>query len=169
MIEGNDGGANVSFNGGRSWTEQDQATAQFYRVAVDDDFPYHVYGAQQDNSTVKIVSRTDGFGIDTGDWHAVGGGESGWIAPHPKNSDVVFAGSYGGLITRYDHRTKQMRNVTVWPDNPMGAGAEAMKYRFQWNFPVLFSPHDANTLYAAGNVLFRSTTKARRGRRSAPI
>ena len=159
MIEGNDGGANVSFNGGRSWTEQDQATAQFYRVTVDEDFPYHVYGAQQDNSTVKIASRTEGFGIDEGDWHAVGGGESGWIAPHPKNSDVVFAGSYGGLITRYDHRTKQMRNITVWPDNPMGAGAEAMKYRFQWNFPILFSPHDANVLYAAGNILFRSTNE----------
>jgi photosystem II stability/assembly factor-like uncharacterized protein len=159
MINSNDGGANVSFNAGRTWTEQDQPTAQFYRVALDEDFPYHIYGAQQDNSTVRIASRTTDFGIDRADWFDVGGGESGWIAPSPKDSLVVFAGSYGGLITRYDHRNRQLRNVTVWPDNPMGAGAEAMKYRFQWNFPILFSPHEPNTLYAAGNVLFRTTNE----------
>ncbi|MGH9943309.1 MAG: WD40/YVTN/BNR-like repeat-containing protein [Pyrinomonadaceae bacterium] len=159
MINANDGGANVSFNGGRTWTEQDQATAQFYRVAVDNDFPYNIYGAQQDNSTVRIASRTTDFAITERDWWDVGGGESGWIAPSPKDSNIVFAGSYGGLITRYDHRTGQTRNVTVWPDNPMGGGAEAMKYRFQWNFPILFSPHDPNTLYAAGNVLFKSTNE----------
>ena len=157
MIEGNDGGANVSFNGGRTWTEQDQPTAQFYRVTVDQDFPYNIYGAQQDNSTIRIKSRTSDFGIDETHWHDVGGGESGWIAPHPKDSNIVFAGSYGGLLTRYDHRTGQQRNITVWPDNPMGAGVEAMKYRFQWNYPILFSPHDANTLYAGGNLLFKST------------
>ncbi|HYP52228.1 MAG TPA: hypothetical protein VEQ42_01740 [Pyrinomonadaceae bacterium] len=160
MVEGNDGGANVTFNGGRTWTEQDQPTAQFYRVTVDNDFPYNVYGAQQDNSTVRIASRTADFGITETHWFDVGGGESGWIAPHPRDSNVVFAGSYGGLLTRYDRRTEQLRNVTVWPDNPMGAGAEAMRYRFQWNFPILFSPHDASasgTLYAAGNVLFKST------------
>jgi photosystem II stability/assembly factor-like uncharacterized protein len=159
MINANDGGANVSFNGGRTWTEQDQATAQFYRVAVDNDFPYHIYGAQQDNSTVGIASRTTESGIDRTDWHDVGGGESGWIAPSPKDSNIVFAGSYGGLITRYDHRTGQQRNVTVWPENPMGAGVEAMKYRFQWNAPLVFSPHDPNTLYAAGNILFKSTNE----------
>ena len=159
MIESNDGGANVTTDGGRNWTEQDQATAQFYRVAVDQDFPYHIYGAQQDNSTVKIPSRTADFGINETHWYDVGGGESGWIAPHPKNSDIIFAGSYGGFLTRYDHRTKQLRNVNVYPDNPMGAGAEAMKYRFQWNYPILFSPHERNgiyPLYAAGNILFRS-------------
>ena len=159
MINSNDGGANVSFNGGRTWTEQDQATAQFYRVALDNDFPYNIYGAQQDNSTVRIASRTNDFGITERDWWDVGGGESGWIAPSPKDSNIVYAGSYGGLITRYDHRTGQQRNITVWPDNPMGAGAEAMKYRFQWNFPILFSPHDANALYAAGNILFKSTNE----------
>jgi photosystem II stability/assembly factor-like uncharacterized protein len=159
MINSNDGGANVSVNGGRTWTEQDQATAQFYRVAVDDDFPYHIYGAQQDNSTIKIPSRTSDFGIDRTHWYDVGGGESGWIAPSPKNPNVIFAGSYGGLITRYDRRTGQSRNVTVWPDNPMGAGAEAMKYRFQWNFPIVFSPHEPHALYAGGNVLFRSTNE----------
>ncbi len=159
MVEGNDGGANVSFDGGRTWTEQDQATAQFYRVALDNDFPYNIYGAQQDNSTIKIASRTNDFAITERDWYDVGGGESGWIAPHPENSDIVFAGSYGGFLTRYDHKTKQQRNVNVYPDNPMGAGAEAMKYRFQWNFPILFSPHKTEgkyPLYAGGNILFRS-------------
>ena len=156
MVQGNDGGAIVSTNGGRSWTDLAQPTAQFYRVAVDDEFPYNIYGAQQDNTTVKIASRTLTGSIDASDWYPVGGGESGWIAPYPKNPDIVFAGSYDGLITRYDHKTKQMRNVTIWPDNPMGAGAEAMKYRFQWNFPLLFSPHDPDLLYAGGNVLFAS-------------
>ena len=162
MIEANDGGANVSFNGGRTWSEQDQPTAQFYRVALDNDFPYHVYGAQQDNSTVGISSRTEDSGIGPDAWHDVGGGESGWIAPKPSDSNVVFAGSYGGYLTRYDHRTKQLRAVNVWPDNPMGSGAEGMKYRFQWNYPILFSPHDtagAGTLYTAGDHLFRSTNE----------
>src|SRR5712692_102485 len=159
MIESNDGGANVSFNGGRSWSEQDQPTAQFYRVAVDNDFPYHVYGAQQDNSTVRIASRTTGGGITRQDWFDVGGGESGWIAPSPKDSEIIFAGSYDGLITRYDHHTDQLRDVNPYPNNPMGWGAGDLKYRFQWNFPIVFSPHDANTLYSGANVLFKSTNE----------
>ena len=156
MIESNDGGSNVSYNGGRSWTQQDQPTAQFYRVALDNDFPYNVYGAQQDNSTVRIASRTTEGGIGTSDWYDVGGGESGWIAPSPKDSQIVFAGSYGGLTTRQDHRTGQLRDVNPYPNNPMGAGADVLKYRFQWNFPILFSPHDPNTLYVGANVLFKS-------------
>ncbi len=159
MIEGNDGGANVSTDGGKNWTEEDQPTAQFYRVALDNDFPYNIYGAQQDNSTVKIPSRTADFGINETHWYDIGGGESGWIAPHPENSDIIFAGSYDGLLTRYDHKSKQLRDVNVYPDNPMGSGAEGMKYRFQWNFPILFSPHKTNgkyALYAAANILFRS-------------
>jgi photosystem II stability/assembly factor-like uncharacterized protein len=159
MINSNDGGANVSFNGGKSWTEQDQPTAQFYRVTVDNDFPYNIYGAQQDNSTVRIASRSMGSSITTEDWYDVGGGESGWVAPLPKDSQIVFAGSYGGLLTRYDHRTGQLRDVNPYPNNPMGAGADVLKYRFQWNFPILFSPHDLNTLYAAANVLFKSTNE----------
>ena len=157
MIESNDGGSNVSFNGGRSWTEQDQPTAQFYRVALDNDFPYHIYGAQQDNSTVRIASRTTEGGIGPSDWYDVGGGESGWVAPSPKDSQIVFAGSYGGLTTRQDHRTGQLRDINPYPNNPMGAGADVLKYRFQWNFPLLFSPHDPDTLYCAANVLFKST------------
>jgi photosystem II stability/assembly factor-like uncharacterized protein len=159
MVEGNDGGANVSLDGGKTWTEQDQATAQFYRVTVDQDFPYNIYGAQQDNSTIRIPSRTADSAITQQHWFDVGGGESGWIAPHPENSDIIFAGSYGGYLTRYDHRSKQTRTVNVYPDNPMGAGAEAMKYRFQWNYPILFSPHKTAgkfPLYTAGNILFRS-------------
>ena len=159
MIESNDGGANVSFNSGKSWTEEDQPTAQFYRVALDNDFPYHIYGAQQDNSTVRIASRNTDFGLTTSDWYDVGGGESGWIAPSPKNSELVYAGSYGGLITRQDHRTGQLRDVSPYPNNPMGAGADVLKYRFQWNFPILFSPHDQNTLYTGANVLFRSVNE----------
>ncbi|HET9478566.1 MAG TPA: hypothetical protein VFO72_04445, partial [Pyrinomonadaceae bacterium] len=156
MIESNDGGANVSFNGGRSWTEQDQPTAQFYRVTVDNDFPYNIYGAQQDNSTIRIASRTTENSITEKDWFDVGGGESGWIAPSPKDSNIVFAGSYGGLLTRYDHRTGQQRNISPYPNNPMGSGADVLKYRFQWNFPIVFSPHDPNTLYSAANVLFKT-------------
>ncbi len=158
MIESNDGGANVTTNGGRTWTTQDQQpTAQFYRVALDNDFPYHAYGAQQDNSTVRIATRGDSGSIGVRDWYDVGGGESGWVVPDPKDSQIVFAGSYDGLLTRYDHRTGQLRNVTVWPDNPMGSGAEAMKYRFQWDYPLLFSPHDPATLYAGGDHLFKTT------------
>src|SRR5436190_7120310 len=162
MINSNDGGANVSFNGGRSWSEQDQATAQFYRVALDNDFPYHIYGAQQDNSTVRIASRTTEGGITTSDWYDVGGGESGWIAPLPRDSEIVFDGSYGGLLTRYDHRTGQSRDINPYPNDPMGAGADVLKYRFQWNFPIVFSPHDTSpsgTLYSGANVLFKSTNE----------
>ncbi len=97
--------------------------------------------------------------ISERDWHPVGGGESGWIAPDPKNLNIVYAGSYGGLLTRYNYLTGQTRGVHVWPDNPMGAGAEAMKFRFQWNFPLLFSPHDPKVLYSGANQLFRSTTE----------
>ena len=159
MINGNDGGANVSVNSGEMWTEQDQPTAQFYRVALDNDFPYNIYGAQQDNSTVRIASRSDSFAITTRDWFAVGGGESGWIAPHPKDSNIVFAGSYDGYLTRYNRKTGQERNIDVYPENPMGSGAEDFKYRFQWNFPIMFSPHQTDgkhPLYTAANILFRS-------------
>ncbi len=157
MILGDDGGGAVSTDGGGRWTDLDQPTAQFYRVTVDDQFPFNIYGAQQDNSTVKIKSRSNDFGIGERDWYDVGGGESGWIAPSPVNPDVVFAGSYDGLLTRYDHKTGQTRDVNVYPDNPMGSGAEGMKYRFQWNFPLVFSKHEPNALYAGGNILFKST------------
>jgi len=160
MINGNDGGANVSINGGESWTGQDnQPTAQFYHVITDTQFPYWVYGAQQDNSTVRIASRTSGAGIDREDWHSVGGGESGHIAPRYDDPDIVYAGSYGGLITRWDYNTKQQRIISPWPENPMGWGAGDLRYRFQWTAPILVSRFDSNVLYHAAQVLFRSTNE----------
>ena len=160
MINSNDGGANVTTNGGLSWTAQDnQPTAQFYHVAVDNRFPYWIYGAQQDNSTVRIASRTDGYGIDAPDWHEVGGGESGFVVPRPDNPDIVYAGSYSGLITRWDYRTRQQRAITAWPENPMGAGAAGLKYRFQWTAPIVVSRHDPNVLYHAAQVLFKTTNE----------
>ena len=171
MINGNDGGANVSTDGAKSWTEQDQPTAQFYRVTLDNDFPYNIYGAQQDNSTVRIASRSDSFAITESNWFDVGGGESGWIAPHPENSNIVFAGSYDGFLTKYDHRTGQQRSVDVYPENPMGSGAEALKYRFQWNFPILFSPHKTNgkyPLYTAAQFLFRSMDEGQSWEKISP-
>jgi photosystem II stability/assembly factor-like uncharacterized protein len=160
MINSNDGGANVSINGGESWTGLDnQPTAQFYHVITDNHFPYRVYGAQQDNSTVRIASRTTGGGIDVPDWHAVGGGESGHIAPRHDNPDIVYAGSYGGLITRWDYKTGQTRIISAWPENPMGWGAGDLKYRFQWTAPILVSRFDSDVLYHAAQVLFKSTNE----------
>jgi photosystem II stability/assembly factor-like uncharacterized protein len=157
MIVSNDGGATVTFNGGKSWsTQNNQPTAQFYRVALDSDFPYHAYGAQQDNSTVRTATRGRG-GITEKDWYDVGGGESGWIAPDLRNTNVVYAGSYGNLITRFDAHTGVQRNINPWPDNPMGHGAGDLKYRFQWSFPIVISPHDPTVIYAGANVMFKST------------
>jgi photosystem II stability/assembly factor-like uncharacterized protein len=152
MVIADDGGAQVSFDGGENWsTYMNQPTAQFYRVTTDEHFPFRIYGAQQDNSTIRILNRTDGGSIGESDWEATAGGESAHIAPDPKDLDVVVAGSYGGYLTRYNHKTKDRQAINVWPDNPMGYGAEGMKYRFQWNFPVFFSPHDPNKLYTASN------------------
>ncbi len=158
MIESNDGGANVSTNAGTSWTTQgNQPTAQFYHVVADNRFPYYVYGAQQDNSTVGTATASDRGGIDRPDWYPVGGGESGYIAPDPHDPEIVYAGSYGGEITRYDHHTGQTKNVTPWPLNPIGSAAVDQKYRFQWTEPIVFSPHDPNALYFAAQVLFKTT------------
>jgi photosystem II stability/assembly factor-like uncharacterized protein len=158
MIEANDGGANVSFDGGVTWSSiYNQPTAQFYHVITDTRFPYYVFGAQQDNSTMAIASRTAEAGIDRQHWYPVEGCESGYIAVDPSDPMVTYAGCYDGVIERYDHRTGQSRNVNVYPDNPMGWGAEGMKYRFQWTFPIVISPHDPKTVYAAGNILFKTT------------
>ncbi|UCC72758.1 MAG: glycosyl hydrolase [Gemmatimonadota bacterium] len=157
MIEGNDGGANVTYNGGKTWTQQDnQPTAQFYHVTTTEHFPYHVCGAQQDNSTLCTASRTTGFGITSQDWYTVGGCESGYIAVRPDKPDVSYAGCYGGMISRYDRSTGQSRNIHAWPDNPMGWGAADLKYRFQWTFPIVLSPFDPDELYISANVVFRS-------------
>ncbi|HVN76854.1 MAG TPA: hypothetical protein VMT19_11090 [Thermoanaerobaculaceae bacterium] len=186
IIDGSDGGATVSFNGGKSWSTLDnQPTAQFYRVATDNRFPYWVYGCQQDNSSVGIPSGVPGGGIDFTDWHPVGGGESGWIAPDPANPDIVYAGEYGGMITRYDNRTRETRQVMAWPQLADGRAGSELKYRFQWNAPILISPHDPKTIYHAAQVLLRSrdegetweaispdltrNDKAKQGRSGGPI
>jgi photosystem II stability/assembly factor-like uncharacterized protein len=155
MIESNDGGANVSFNGGRSWSEQDQATGQFYHVVTTNHFPYRVCGAQQDNSTLCGPSRKNG-GIDISDWYDVGGGESGYIAVRADSPDVVFAGSYGGLLTHKDIKTGFERDVNPWPDNPMGHDAADAKYRFQWTYPIVLSPHNPGRMYVGSSVIFQS-------------
>jgi len=157
MINANDGGACITFNGGLTWTPQDnQPTAQFYHVITDNQFPYYVYGAQQDNSTVRIPSQTSWSGIGIPDWHSVGGGESGYIAPRHDNPDIVYAGSYGHEITRWDYKTRQKRLINPWPQNPVGSPAANLKYRFNWTSPILSSRFDANVLYYAGNVLFKT-------------
>ncbi len=148
MIIGDDGGAQVSYDGGETWsTYHNQPTSQFYRVTTDNHFPYRIYAAQQDNSTIRISHRSDGGSIGENDWERTAGGESAHIAVDPKDNDVVYGGSYGGFLTRINHKTGTVRAINVWPDNPMGYGAEGMKYRFQWNFPIIFSKHNPNKLY----------------------
>ncbi|TMC29248.1 MAG: glycosyl hydrolase [Chloroflexi bacterium] len=157
MIEGNDGGAVVTLNAGETWSGvYNQPTAEFYHVITDTQTPYRIYGAQQDNTTLTIVSRAPIAGITGADTFAVGGGESGYIAVRPDDPNVVFAGNYQGIITRYDRRTGQSRNIMVWPESSSGEGAGDLKYRFQWTCPIVLSPHDPDTLYHAGNRVFRS-------------
>ncbi|MAP55145.1 glycosyl hydrolase [Altibacter sp.] len=160
MIIGDDGGAQVTYDGGETWsTYYNQPTSQFYRVTTDNSFPYRIYAAQQDNSTIRIKHRNEGWSIDEDDWESTAGGESAHIAVDPENNDIVYGGSYDGFLTRYNHETGTVRSVSVWPDNPMGHGAEAMKYRFQWNFPIFFSPHDSNKLFTASNHLHSTTNE----------
>lgn len=166
MIEGNDGGACVSYNGGASWSSiYNQPTAQFYHLDTDNQFFYRVYGTQQDNTSISLASRTGSGAITTGDWYPAGTGESGHIAVHPEDPNIVYVGAIGsspgggGALQRYDHRSKQIQLVTVWPDNYTGYGVGELKYRFQWTFPIAFSPHDPNIVYTAGNLLFKTTNE----------
>ena len=158
MIMGDDGGAQVTYDGGETWsTYHNQPTAQFYRVTTDDAFPYRIYAAQQDNSTIRIRHRTESGSVSEEDWEETAGGESAHIAVDPTDNDIVYGGSYDGFLTRYNHQKNTVRSVSVWPDNPMGHGAEDFKYRFQWNFPIFFSPHNPKKLYAASNHLHATT------------
>ncbi|MDE3156944.1 MAG: glycosyl hydrolase [Acidobacteriota bacterium] len=158
LIVGNDGGATISVNGGKTWSSlYNQPTAQFYHVATDNRFPYYVYGAQQDNSTVAIASRSDFNAIGRRDWYQVGGGESGYVLPDPTDPDIVYAGAYFGILTRYDRHTGQVRDISPWPEDPDGWPASVAKHRFTWTAPLAFSPQDPHVLYTASQVLFRST------------
>ena len=163
MIEGNDGGAHVSFNGGASWsTIYNQKTAQFYRLDIDDQYPYRVYGTQQDNTSISVPSASEWGVITLADCSYPGTGESGFIAVDPRDHNVVYVGAIGsspggaGALQRYDHRTRQIQLVNVWPEESTGIAPEDLKYRFAWTFPIVFSPHDPGTLYAGGNCVFRS-------------
>jgi len=152
MIIGDDGGAQVSYDGGENWsTYMNQPTSQFYRVTTDDHFPFRIYAAQQDNSTIRINHRSSGSSISESDWESTAGGESAHIAVDPSNNEIVYGGSYDGFLSRVNHDTKSLRSISVWPDNPMGHGAEGMKYRFQWNFPIIFSKHNPKKLYTFSN------------------
>jgi len=154
MIIADDGGGQVSFDGGENWsTYMNQPTAQFYRVVTDNSFPYRIYGAQQDNTTLRVLHRTDGFSIGLQDWETTAGGESGHLAVDPLNEDIVYGGSYDGYLESQNHRTNESRRINPWPDLPMGHGAEGAKYRFQWNFPIFFSPHNPKKFYAASQNL----------------
>ena len=169
VLVGDDGGAYVTYDAGKTWSTIDnQPTGQFYRVAVDDRFPYRVYGAQQDNSTVAIASRSRDREIGREEWHAVGGCESGWVVPKPGEPDVVYAGCYGGSITRYDHRTGEEREITAWPQLAIGRPASDLKYRFQWNAPILASRHEPGVLWHAAQLLLESRDEGQSWKEVSP-
>ena len=163
MIEGNDGGANISLNGGGSWsTIYNQKTAQFYRLDIDNQYPYRVYGTQQDNTSIAVPSASEWGVITLADCSYPGTGESGFIAVDPRDHNVVYVGAVGsspggaGALQRYDHRTRQIQLVSVWPEESTGIAPKDLKYRFAWTFPIVFSAHDAGTLYVGGNCVFRT-------------
>jgi photosystem II stability/assembly factor-like uncharacterized protein len=158
MIEGNDGGANVTFNGGRTWsTQANQPTSEMYRVTVDDQHPFWLYGGQQDNSAVAIPSRTADGNIDREHWYAPAGCESATIAIDPRNPKVTYGGCYGGTISRYDHELGQWREIMTWPQMAVGQQAADLRFRFQWNAPIKLSPHDPDVLYHCSNFVHRTT------------
>jgi photosystem II stability/assembly factor-like uncharacterized protein len=173
MIEANDGSANVSVNGGETWTAQNVPTAQFYHVTTTTDMPYHVCGAQQDNSTACVSSAGGAGGFGGGGaadrvFYSVGGGESGYIANDPRNPDIFFAGSYGGLITRFNRKTGQMRQVNPYPDNPMGYPSKDIAERFQWTFPIVYAPLDPRVLYVGSQHVWKTTNEGQSWTKISP-
>jgi len=169
LINGSDGGASISVDGGKAWTPPyNQPTAQFYHVAVDNRWPYRVYGAQQDNSTIAIASRDDEGVIGRQDWFDVGGGESGFIAPDPKDPEIIYANSDSGQMTRLDHRTNNLRDVSVYPLDVSGNGAANLQFRLQWTEPLFVSLHDSNVLYTAAQFVLRSPDQGRTWKAISP-
>jgi photosystem II stability/assembly factor-like uncharacterized protein len=169
MIQANDGGACVSLNGGTSWTTiYNQPTAQFYHIATDNRSPYYVYGTQQDNSSIAVPSRSPHPAINWGDCYQAGTGESGYIVVRPDDHNIVYVGAIGSspgggnALQRYDHRTRQVRLITTWPEVMSGRGTSEHKYRFAWTYPIVISPHDPNVLYIGGNLVFKSTSEGQR-------
>lgn len=157
MINANDGGANISFNGGQSWsTQKNQPTAQFYRVITDNRFPYYVYAGQQDNSSVAVPNRTTGRGIDWSDWYSAAGCESAYLAFDPDNPVEVYGGCYQGLIEKLNVMTRKRRSIMAYEFLGLGSVPRDQKFRFNWNAPIVASPHDPSTIYHAGNVLFKT-------------
>ena len=169
MAVADDGGGQVSFDGGDNWsTMMNQPTAEVYRVSTSNAFPYHVMSGQQDNSAFRIKSRTYGAAITNNDLEDAAGSESGYVVSDPLDPDITYGGNYHGMLMRKDHRTGEVRLINVWPVDNMGAGAEAAKYRFQWNYPIFFSPHNPKRLYAAGNHLFVTENEGRSWERISP-
>jgi photosystem II stability/assembly factor-like uncharacterized protein len=157
MILGDDGGAEITHNGGKSWsTLMNQPTAQFYRVATDNTFPYRLYGGQQDNTSVVIASRNNGNGITERDWTTGAGCESAFMAFDPAEPTVVYGGCYQGYIERLDMRTMESKDIQAYPSLNLAVEPRSMKYRFNWNAPIVASPHDPKTIYHGGNVLLRT-------------
>ena len=160
LINSNDGGANISFNGGKSWsTQQNQATSQFYRVITDNQVPYHVYGGQQDNSAIGIASRTNDGGIDWKDWYSVDGGESAFIAFDPDAPELIYGGTYQGNISTWSRTSREQKSIKEYPELGLSIAPKDSKYRYNWNAPIITSPHDRATVYHAGNVVFKTTNQ----------
>ncbi len=158
LINSNDGGANISFNGGKSWsTQQNQPTSQFYRVITDNLVPYNVYGGQQDNSAIAIASRTNDGGIDWKDWYSVAGGESAFIAFDPDNPETVYGGTYQGNISKWTKSSREQKSIKEYPELGLSIAPIDSKYRYNWNAPIITSPHNRTTVYHAGNVVFKTT------------
>ena len=158
LINSNDGGANISFNGGKSWsTQQNQVTSQFYRVITDNLVPYNVYGGQQDNSAIAIASRTNDGGIDWKDWYSVAGGESAFIAFDPNNPEIVYGGTYQGNISKWTKTSREQKSIKEYPELGLSIAPKDAKYRYNWNAPIISSPHNRTTIYHAGNVVFKTT------------
>ena len=159
FIIGDDGGAEVTYDGGNYFSDNDIPTAQFYHVSLDNDFPYNVYGAQQDNTSVRISSRSTFGSIGKANWYPVAGGEAGYIAADPTNSKITFGGENDGQMSMHNAETDETRDVAIWPEAAIGAPAITKKYRFQWTYPIVFSPHNSNELYITSNHVHRSTNK----------